>query len=792
MDGPWQSSANRYYAFSGDEVGLVHGISKTPPPQSASYSRSSPSATCNRKSAPPSPTFGPSTLLKSSLLDRISPKVYSPQSRPMGDPPPLSPELGDYLDAHLDEEEEEQVIRVLDNNQELVYQRDFGVDERQDRDGDLHDSRNSSPMKKRKLVHPNQPTNKFTPNSSPVQNKPNQKVKRTRSRSRSPPHSRSNSTSPSRQQLLASRLGVDWSSGSTTGSGSTFGKRSGLTFGFAGYEYDTSAEVNTTGKSTLQDRIEATHVQESLQDDTLETRPLGGQVGMRKPSPPPAPMVARDRSDQTREPSIEEVKFSGGTSLLRRIGSFRPISNPELEVPREGGEQHISGHEADHEEEETIGSDAFVPPPSPPSVLPLRSGDLRMDPPPPHHESPSQTPKREEPPEHVAQPGPGPSSRLSTSLPEPGAPLHAVKVEEGIKSMEEHAEDLLQDIHKEFLSKYEMQVPPRSTELERITPGFLDEESVTPRHLGGPLRVSPSPILDGISPLVGGRFISPLSGIDHHDIASDAMSIYTHTPRSTVNNLPGSISRSTSFPADGLDSDILLEVDPEVDQIAKQALGDLIVHSLKINHNLGANEGWENSDAVRRAIKQEVDEHARDFLRLAAQLGRRMGLTRESRESAEVSDIESDRSMAEPIHSDMVENGHPENLPPIEGSVDNKDLPAYEGDVSHVSYDVEMDPVPSVVPQPDPEGDRTEPNDVPTGDEEPRDEHTDEGDEHVDHVEYAGDGACQESSGLEIPGVWCARTGQDRTDTIREQIEVSEAIAARVRKWVKGNVGSGE
>ena len=63
--------------------------------------------------------------------------------------------------------------------------------------------------------------------------------------------------------------------------------------------------------------------------------------------------------------------------------------------------------------------------------------------------------------------------------------------------------------------------------------------------------------------------------------------------------------------------------------------------------------------------------------------------------------------------------------------------------------------------------------------------------DHVDDAEPADEGDYEES-GLEIPGVWCARTGKDRTDTIQEHIEVSEALAARVKKWVKKHGGSGE
>jgi hypothetical protein len=362
--------------------------------------------------------------------------------------------------------------------------------------------------------------------------------------------------------------------------------------------------------------------------------------------------------------------------------------------------------------------------------------------------------------------------------------------------MEQHAEDLLQDIRKEFLSKTEVQASPTSTELEGIIPGLPaeDDASMSPYGHGEPLRASPAPILDGISPLVGIRSISPLLDIDHRNIASDAMSVSSHTPRSTAGNLPASIARSTSFPTSDLDpNDVLLGFNPEIDQITKQALGDLIVHSLKLNHNLGANEDWENSDAVRHAIKQEVDEHARDFLRLAAKLARRMDLMREPHESTEVLDVESDQSMAEPILSDATENGYLEYLPPLEGAENNEGLSPYE-DAQHVASDVEME-MESVSPeisQSDREEDIAEPNDEPMVEQELDDGATNEHVEHFDyvgHAEHADEDASQES-GLEIPGVWCVRIGKDRTDTVRERIEVSEAVAARVRKWAKGGVRS--
>ena len=770
---PWQSSANRYYAFSGERLDLLHRISKTPPPPSTSSSRSPPSAIYTRKSAPTSPAFGSPTSLKSSLLARISPKGYPPQSRPIGDLPPLSPEFGGYLDAYLDEKEEEQVIRVLDNNRELVYQRDFGMDERQDCEGELHESRNSSPVKKRKLLHVNPPSNKSTPHTSPTQNKPNQKTKRTRSHSRSPPspNFQSNSTSPSKKQPLASRLGINWSSGSPVGGGSTFGKRSGLTFGFAGFGYDTSAEVNTSGRATLRDRIEATPVPEPPQDDP---------------------------HDDTHKSSAEDGKISGGTSLLRRIGSYRPIPDSELEALRQGDEDRPD-HETRHTEGEATADGALTPPPPPP-VLPPQSEDMRMDVPPPLRKSSSRTPNHEHPPESAAQPESLASSRPPTSPPEARTPPRTEVAGEGIKSMEQHAEDFLQDIQKEFLSKAEARASPSSTELGRAIPGLPagGDASISSRDIDEPLRASPTPILYGMSPLIRARSISPLE-IDH-DITFDTMSsISAHTPRSAVGNLPGSIARSTSFPISDLDpNDVLLEGDVEVDRITKQALGDLIVHSLKLNHDLGANEGWENSDAVRCAIRQEVDEHARDFLRLAAKLARRMDLIREPRESTEVPDVEPEQLMVEHILPDTTENGHLEDLPLIESAEGNEELPPHEEDAEHVDPDVEMGSVPPEVPQSDPEEDKTEPSAELTSeqelDNEPTNEHLEHRVDHVDHVDrgdlgdYVDEGAFQEQ-GLEIPGVWCAHTGRDRTDTVQEQIEVSEAVAARVKMWAKGNIG---
>ena len=697
--------------------------------------------------------------------------------------------LGDYLDARLDEEEEEQVIRVLDNNQELVYQRDFGTDEDQDHEGEPHESRNSSPVKKRKLAHPNQSTNGSTPQTSPMQNKPNQKAKRTRSHSRTPSHPRSNATSPSRKQPL------DWSSGSTVGGGFAFGKRSGLTFGFAGYGYDTSAEVNTTGKATPQDRIEAVpapeYTQGDLHEDAHEFCSSQHRIDSREPSASPTPVVIQDRGDHPREPSIEEGKFSGGTSLLRRIESYRPIS--KLEAPLEGGEDHDPDHEADHEDREMNEVDAFLPPTVPP-LAPPQSEDIRMESPPPPRESPPRTQNRESMPEDVQSESVA-SSKQPTPPPEPRTPQ--AEVAEGwIKSMEQHAEDLLLDIQKEFLSRSEVQASPLPTELERIIPGLpIEGDRSTPlRYHDKPLRASPAPILDGISPLLRTRSISPFLDIDHHDIISDAMSVSTHTPRSTPSNHPASMTRATSFPPSDLDSnDTAFEVDPELDQITKHALGDLVVHSLKHIHNLSASEDWENSDVARRAIKQEVDEHARDFLRLAEKLARRMELIGELRESTKLPDLETGQPMAEPILLNTTEDEHLEDLSPIKGAEGNGEPPDYEKDTKHGGSDVEMDPVSPEVPRSDSE-DRTRPNDEPAGEQELDGEPSNELVAHVNDVddpEYVDEGAFEES-GLEIPGVWCAHTGKDRTDTTQEQIEVSKVVAARVRKWAKRNGPSGE
>ena len=681
----------------------------------------------------------------------------------------------------MDEEEEEQVIRVLDNNKELVYQRDVGMDEGQDHDGELHESRNSSPVKKRKLAHPDQPTNNISPQPSPAQIKSDQKSRHTHSHSHSPPPPQPNATPPSQKQPLASQPGVDWSSGSPSGGGSLFGKRSGLTFGFAGYGYDTSAEVNTTGKVTLQDHIEATPASEPPQDNVCE------------PGPPLTSVVAHNRNDQAREPSTEEGNFFRGTSSLRRIGSYRPTFDPELEVPVGGGADQGSDHEAQHEGE--MAENPMLIPPAPPPLLPPQSEGLRMDSPPPLRASP-RTPNREDPEGSVVQSESVASSRSPTPPPESRTSPQAEVAGEEIKSMEQHAEDLLQDIQKEFLSKSEARISSPSTERAGIIPGFSTEgdASVSLHDHAEPLRVYSTPILDGMSPLVGTRFISPSSDIDHYDLTFDALSISTHTPRSTAGNLPASIARSTSFPTSDLGSnETLLEVDPDVDQITKQALGDLIVHSLKLNHNFNTKEGWESSDVLRRAVNQEVDDHARDFLRLAMKLARRMDSMTELRESTEVPDAEPNQLMAGSILPDTAENGYLEYLPPGDGG--NEVPPLYEEDTQLVvDSDVEMASVPPEVPRSDSEEHRVKPNDEPAGEQkldiEPTNGHVERVD-HIDNVEPADEGDSEES-GLEIPGVWCARTGKDRTDTIQEHIEVSEVLAARVKKWTKKNGGSGE
>jgi len=710
---------------------------------------------------------------------------YSPQSRPARDLSPLSPVLRDYLDSNMDKEEEEQVIRVLDNNRELVYQRDFGLDERLDRDGELDESRDSSPVKKRKLVHSSQPTNDFAPQSPSMQPKSNQKNKHNRSKSRSPPRSQPNPTSPSEMQPLTSRLGVDWSSGSSGRGGSSFGKRSGLTFGFAGYGYDTSAEVNTIRNANSQDRIEATLSPEPPQDDTRRSRSSKAKFDACEPSPFLTSAIAQDKSDQAEEPSKEEGKKLGGTSSLRRFGSRRPIFDPKLEVPLGGGEGHGLDHEAEHKGE-TAQVDALASP-ARSSVLPPQSEDLPMNS--PLLRVSPRTPNREDLQGSAFQSESVASSKSPTPSPGYRTPPQARVTEEGVKSMEQHAEDLLRDIQKEFLSKTEARISSSLTGLKGVVPRLSNEGNPSMSLHDGveQRRVYSASILDGMSPLAGTRSISPFSDIDHREISFDGLSLSTHTPRSTAGNLPASITRSTSFPTSDLDSnDTLLEVDPDVDQMTKQALGDLIVYSLKLNHGLDAKEGLENNDVFRRALNREVDKNARDFLRLATKLARRMDSLHER---TQVPDVEPNQLMAERILPGPPENGY---LPLNDGAQVNDEPP--EKDIRRVDSDVEMDSVPQRVPQSVSGEYRAAPDEEPADERELDIETTDghvERADHVDNVEPVDEGDSEES-GLEIPGVWCARTGKDRTDTIQEHIEVSEVLAARVKKWTKKNGGSGE
>ena len=360
--------------------------------------------------------------------------------------------------------------------------------------------------------------------------------------------------------------------------------------------------------------------------------------------------------------------------------------------------------------------------------------------------------------------------------------------------MEQHAEDFLQDIHKEFLSRAEASISSPSIGVG-IVPGFPIESDASVSLLDriDPLPEDSTPILDGMSPLTGTRFVSPLSDIDHHGVTFDALSISSHTPISTAGNLPDSIARSTSFAtSDHGPGDTLLEVDPGLDQITKQALGDLIVHSLKLNYNLDANE--ENSDVLRRRIKLEVDKHARDFLRLATKLARRMDSIGELRESTEAPDVEPNQLMVERILPDTAEDGYLEYLPPGDGAEGNEQPPPYEEDAQRTDPDVEMGPVPPGVSHSDSAEQRAEQIDEPAAEQDLNTESTNRHVERVGHVDSAepADEGDPEEPGLEIPGVWCARTGKDRTDTIQEHVEVSEVLAARVKKWTKKNGESGE
>jgi hypothetical protein len=351
-------------------------------------------------------------------------------------------------------------------------------------------------------------------------------------------------------------------------------------------------------------------------------------------------------------------------------------------------------------------------------------------------------------------------------------------VDEDVKTMEQYAEDLLQDIQKEYLSKTEARAARLSTGLEGIIPGIPGDTLASQRDRDEHPRTSPIPISDGAPPLVGARSITPILDI-YHDIPSDAMSASAHTPRSTVENLPSPIAWSTS----DLDSyEKLLKVDPELDQVTKQALGDLIVHNLKLSHNLDAN------DVMRRAIKLEVDKHARDFLRLATKLAKRIDMMGEPPEiSAEVSEVEPNQLLAQPILPDTAENGYLEYLPPTEVSEVNEEPQPHEEDIQRVPSDAGREPVPLGVSRSGSEDQvRAEPSDEPTGEQELEIEPTSEHVERVDRAECADEDDSQES-GLEIPGLWCVRTGKDRTDTIQEHIEVSEVLAARVKKWVKKN-----
>ena len=674
----------------------------------------------------------------------------------------------------MNEEEEEQVIRVLDNNQELVYQRDFVPDEGQDVNGDPHESRNASPVKKRKLTHSNQPTSAPALQFSPTQNKLNLRTMHNRSKSKTPPVSELIDSPPSKNQPLASRLGVDWSSGSPVKSSSHFGKMSGLTFGFAGYGYDASDHAVPLRETTSRNHVEAPSIPESSQDDDLllDMKNLC-QAGDRTdvPTSLPTPAATQDQYKSTRKKSKGEGEISnGGTSSSSPIGSHRPISDPELEVPLGGGEDHDLGHEANHEEEELNGcneSPVVVPP-----LIPPRSEDAHMDYPAPLRESPLRSPELEDLPEAIAPYESVPSSKRPTPPGSRTPPVRAEGVNDGIKTIEQHAEDLLHDIHKEYLSKTEAQATLPPTHLQGVLSGHLEEVSISPPQRYGHSRISSTHILGGISPLIGTRSISPILDADHQ-ITSDAVSAYTHTPRSTIINLP--ITRSTS----GLcHNDALFEVDPELDQLTKQALGDLIVHSLKLSHNLDVN------DTVRRAIKFEVDEHATDFLKLATRLAKRLDMMGEPLQSdVQVQDIERNQLLSEPVLPGTAETEYLEYLPPTEDS---------EEDDQRVVSDEGMNPVPPEVSRSDPEDEvRVEPNVEPAGEQKLDDEPVAGHVERVDHTERGDEDDAQES-GLEIPGVWCARTGKDRTDTLQEHIEVSEVLAARVKKWIKKNGAPGE
>jgi hypothetical protein len=80
---PWQSSANRYYAFGGEKLGLLHRISKTPPPPSTRSSHFS-RCTYDRRSAPTSPMFGSSALPSRACWIEYHPRGIHPCQDPRG------------------------------------------------------------------------------------------------------------------------------------------------------------------------------------------------------------------------------------------------------------------------------------------------------------------------------------------------------------------------------------------------------------------------------------------------------------------------------------------------------------------------------------------------------------------------------------------------------------------------------------------------------------------------------------------------------------------------------------
>jgi len=123
--------------------------------------------------------------------------------------------------------------------------------------------------------------------------------------------------------------------------------------------------------------------------------------------------------------------------------------------------------------------------------------------------------------------------------------------------------------------------------------------------------------------------------------------------------------------------------------------------------------------------------------------------------------------MAEPIPLNTIEDENLEDLPPITNAEEVKEPTQREKDAKNGSSDVETDPVPPEVPRSASEEDGAEPNDEPADEQRLTNEPSSERAGNVDHAddaEYADEGAFEES-GLEIPGVWCAHTGKDRTDT---------------------------